>query len=281
VRYAISVPNFGDQADPAWTIGLAREAEAAGWDAFFLWDHLLAWNGNVVADPWTLLAAVAVSTERVRLGTMVTPLPRRRPWQVVRQIVTLDHLSRGRAVLGVGLGYPPHEEFEVFGEPGDARTRAELLDEGLEVVDGLMRGGAFSHAGRHFRIDDVAFAPTPVQRPRVPIWVAGAWPHRRPFRRAARFDGVVPIALAAGGEEVPIDVPTMREVVAYTDGLRTGDAPFDRIFTGILPDDPAEALAMEAELASFGVTWWQVSPAMGEDRDEVRAWIRRGPPRPA
>ncbi len=217
MRYAISVPNFGDQADPGWTIGLACDAEAAGWDAFFLWDHVLAWNGNEVADPWTLLAAIAVSTERVRLGTMVTPLPRRRPWQVVRQIVTLDHLSRGRAVLGVGLGYPPHEEFEMFGEPGDARARAELLDEGLEVVDGLMRGGSFSFAGRHFRIDDVAFAPTPVQRPRVPIWVAGAWPHRRPFRRAARFDGVVPIALAADGEEIPIDVPTMREVVAYTD----------------------------------------------------------------
>ena len=106
------------------TIGLARDAEAAGWDAFFLWDHVLAWNGNVVADPWTLLAAIAVSTERIRLGTMVTPLPRRRPWQVVRQIVTLDHLSGGRATLGVGLGFPPREEFEIFGESGDARVRA-------------------------------------------------------------------------------------------------------------------------------------------------------------
>lgn len=279
MRYAISVPNFGGFADPSWTIALARDAEAAGWDAFFLWDHLLAWNGNVVADPWTLLAAIAVSTDRIRLGTMVTPLARRRPWQVVRQVVTLDHLSGGRAVLGVGLGYPPHEEFEVFGEPGDAHVRAELLDEGLEVVEGLMRGGAFSFHGRHVRIDDVAFAPRPVQTPRVPIWVAGAWPHRRPFRRAARFDGVVPIALGADGKEVLIDVPTMREVVAYTDGYRTDGAAFDRIFTGFLPQDRAEALASEAELASFGVTWWQVSPAMGEPRDEVDAWVRRGPPR--
>jgi alkanesulfonate monooxygenase SsuD/methylene tetrahydromethanopterin reductase-like flavin-dependent oxidoreductase (luciferase family) len=260
MRYAISVPNFGDFADPDRTIALARDAEAAGWDAFFLWDHLLAWNGNVVADPWTMLAAIAVSTERIRIGTMVTPLPRRRPWQVTRQVVTLDHLSGGRAVLGVGLGFPPREEFERFGESGEAGTRAELLDEGLEIVDGLMRGGAFSFEGRRFHLDDVAFAPVPVQRPRVPIWVAGAWPNRRPFRRAARYDGVVPIALASG-EEVPIDVPTMRSVVDYTDRYREGGAPFDRVFTGVIR-----------------VTWWQVSPAMGESHEEVSAWIRRGPP---
>lgn len=277
MRYAISVPNFGDFADPGWTIALARDAEAAGWDGFFLWDHLLAWNGNVVADPWTLLAAIAVSTERIRVGTMVTPLPRRRPWQVTRQVVTLDHLSGGRAVLGVGLGFPPDEEFERFGESGDTLVRAELLDEGLEIVAGLMRGGAFSFQGRHFRLSDVAFAPQPVQRPRVPIWVAGAWPNRRPFRRAARYDGVAPIALA-NGEEVPIDVPTMREVVDYTERFRERGGPYDRIFTGILPDDPGEARGLADELASFGVTWWQVSPAMGEDREEVAAWIRRGPP---
>ena len=223
MRYALSVPNFGDFADPHVTIGLARDAEAAGWDAFFLWDHLLASNGNVVADPWTLLAAIAVSTERIRLGTMVTPLPRRRPWQVVRQIVTLDHLSGGRATLGVGLGFPPKEEFELFGESGDARVRAELLDEALDVAAGLMSGGPFSYDGRHFRLDGVEFAPRPVQSPRVPIWVAGAWPARPPFRRAARYDGVVPIAKDANGEEILIDVPTMREVVAYTDEHRTDD----------------------------------------------------------
>jgi alkanesulfonate monooxygenase SsuD/methylene tetrahydromethanopterin reductase-like flavin-dependent oxidoreductase (luciferase family) len=277
VRYAISVPNFGDFADPGWTLSLAREAESAGWDAFFLWDHLLAWNGNVVADPWTLLAAIAVSTERIRVGTMVTPLPRRRPWQVARQVVTLDRLSGGRAVLGVGLGFPPREEFERFGESGDTRVRAEMLDEGLEIVAGLMGGGPLTHEGRHFHLDDVTFAPLPEQRPRVPIWVAGAWPNRAPFRRAARFDGVVPIALV-DGQEVPIDVPTMRAVVDFTDRCRRGEGPFDRVFTGILPDDPVEARTMADQLASFGVTWWQVSPEMGQTREEVSAWIRRGPP---
>ena len=201
MRYAISVPNYGDFANPAVTIALARDIEAAGWDAFFLWDHVLVRNGNVVADPWTLLAAIAVSTERILLGTMVTPLPRRRPWQVVRQIVTLDHLSGGRAMLGVGIGYPPKQEYEVFGESGDARVRAELLDEGLDVVTGLMSGRPFSYDGRHFHLDRVEFKPQPVQRPRVPIWVAGTWPYRKPFRRAARYDGVVPIARDANEDE--------------------------------------------------------------------------------
>jgi alkanesulfonate monooxygenase SsuD/methylene tetrahydromethanopterin reductase-like flavin-dependent oxidoreductase (luciferase family) len=243
-----------------------------------LWDHLLAWNGNVVADPWTLLAAIAVSTERIRLGTMVTPLPRRRPWQVVRQVVTLDHLSGGRAVLGVGLGFPPKEEFEVFGEPGDARERAELLDEALDVVTGLMTGEPFTYDGRHFHLDGVEFAPRPLQEPRVPIWVAGSWPARPPFRRAARYDGVVPIAKDANGEEILVDVPTMREVVAYTDEHRTSDGPFDRVFTGWLPDDRTEAGAIAGELSSFGVTWWHVSPEMGEPLETVGDWIRRGPP---
>ena len=279
MRYALSVPNFGDFAEPDVTIGLARDAEAAGWDAFFLWDHVLARNGNVVADPWTLLAAIAVSTERIRLGTMVTPLPRRRPWQVVRQIVTLDHLSGGRAVLGVGLGFPPKEEFELFGEPGDARVRAEMLDEALDVVTGLMSGLPFSYDGRHFRLDGVEFAPRPVQSPRVPIWVAGAWPARPPFRRAARYDGVVPIAKDANDEEILIDVPTMRDVVAYTDEHRTDDAPFDRVFTGYLPDDRTEARAIADELSSFGVTWWQAGPGPDEPLDVVRDWIRLGPPR--
>ncbi|MGZ8567633.1 MAG: LLM class flavin-dependent oxidoreductase, partial [Actinomycetota bacterium] len=168
MRFSISLPNFGELADSRLHAAMARDAEQAGWDGYFVWDHLLVWNGNVVADPWTILAAVALATERIRLGPMLTPLPRRRPWQVVRQIVTLDHLSDGRAIFGAGLGYPPHEEFEVFGEPSDATTRAAILDEGLEVVAGLMTGEPLTFDGDHFHLDDVGFAPRPVQRPRVP-----------------------------------------------------------------------------------------------------------------
>jgi alkanesulfonate monooxygenase SsuD/methylene tetrahydromethanopterin reductase-like flavin-dependent oxidoreductase (luciferase family) len=278
VRYALSVPNFGDFANPRLTASLARDAEEARWDAFFLWDHLLLRNGNVVGDPWTILTAVALSTERIRLGTMVTPLPRRRPWQVVRQVVTLDHLSNGRAVLGVGLGYPPREEYELFGEQSDDKHRGELLDEALDVVAGLMSGEPFSFEGKHFTIRGVEFAPRPVQRPRIPIWVGGAWPSRPPFRRAARFDGVVPIEIAEKGEEIFVTVDHMREIVAFVEAHRVGDDPFDFVFTGYLPNDAHEAADVAAELESFGVTWWQVSPAPDEGVDDFLEWLRIGPP---
>jgi alkanesulfonate monooxygenase SsuD/methylene tetrahydromethanopterin reductase-like flavin-dependent oxidoreductase (luciferase family) len=278
VRFSISLPNFGELADPRLHAAMARDAEEAGWDGYFVWDHLLVWNGNVVADPWTILAAVALATERIRLGPMLTPLPRRRPWQVVRQIVTLDHLSDGRAIFGAGLGYPPHEEFEVFGEPSDATTRAAILDEGLEVVAGLMTGEPFTFDGDHFHLDGVGFAPRPVQRPRVPIWIGGAWPRRAPFRRAARFDGVVPIRLDDGGEEILPTVDDMRAILAYTGEHRTGDGPFDAVFTGFMPDDDAQAAETAAELSSFGVTWWQTSIGPDEDLASFRDLIRRGPP---
>jgi alkanesulfonate monooxygenase SsuD/methylene tetrahydromethanopterin reductase-like flavin-dependent oxidoreductase (luciferase family) len=278
VRYSLSVPNFGPFADPRTTAELAREAEDAGWDGFFLWDHLLAPDGSAVGDPWTMLAAAAVATRRIRLGTMVTPLARRRPWQVARQVVTLDHLSEGRAVLGVGLGFPPDREFARFGEPSGGRERAELLDEGLEVLAALMTGEPVTHAGAHFSLHDVTFVQRPVQRPRVPIWVAGMWPNRRPFRRAARFDGIVPIGADEHGDEILITVEMMREAVAYTREHRTAAGPFEHVFTGWLPEDGAEAASVADELKSFGVTWWKVGPAPGEDVQSFRGWMRPGPP---
>jgi alkanesulfonate monooxygenase SsuD/methylene tetrahydromethanopterin reductase-like flavin-dependent oxidoreductase (luciferase family) len=279
VRWSLNVPPFGPFADPRTTAGLAREAEDAGWDAFFLWDHLLAPDASAVADPWTMLAAAAVGTERILLGTMVTPLARRRPWQVARQVVTLDHLSGGRAVLGAGLGFPPDREFEKFGEPGDERERAALLDEGLEVVAGLMTGEPFTHSGPHYTLNDVTFVQRPVQQPRVPIWVAGMWPNRRPFRRAARYDGIVPIGADEHGDEILITVEMMREAVAYTHEHRTTTGPFDHVFTGWMPEERSEVKAIAGELESFGVTWWQVSPAPGEDVHAFRGWMREGPPR--
>ncbi|HEX6844029.1 MAG TPA: LLM class flavin-dependent oxidoreductase [Actinomycetota bacterium] len=279
MRFALSLPNFGDLQDPRLVADIARDAEDAGWHGVFVWDHLYAWPGNEVGDPWTIMAAVALATERVRVGPMVTPLPRRRPWQVVRQIVTLDRLSRGRAVLGVALGYPPHEEFGVFGEPEDARTRAAILDEGLDIVAGLQTGEPFAFRGEHFRLEEVVFAPRPVQRPRVPIWVGGSWPNRAPFRRAARWDGVIPIMARdeEGNEPLP-SVDDMRAALAYTREHRTDDAPFDAVFTGHLPLDRTEGRAVAEELGSFGVTWWQISPGFGEPLEAFRELVRSGPP---
>lgn len=188
MRYAVSIPPF---TDVTTVLALATEAEAAGWDGVFLWDHL-QWSRPVEPhDPWVLLGAAAVQTERVLLGTLVTPLSRRRPWVVAKQMVTLDHLSNGRAVLGVGLGSPVDKDFTDLGDEGDARVRAEMLDESLDLIDRLWTGPT-DFAGGHFTVQ-ADFLPRPVQQPRPPVWVAGVMPNRRPLQRARRWDGIVPI----------------------------------------------------------------------------------------
>lgn len=204
MKYAVNIPPF---TDASTVVALAVEAERAGWDGVFLWDHL-QWIPDQLVDvhnPWVLLGAMAQATDRVTLGTLVTPLSRRRPWQVAKELITLDHLSGGRAVLGVGLGETPESDFAAFGEPAGARERAALLDEGLAVLDGLLRGEHVRHDGAQFHLD-TRIAPPPVQRPRPKIWVAGVIPNQRPLRRARRYDGVVP--LKADGWLGPDDLAT-------------------------------------------------------------------------
>ena len=202
MRYGVTLPNFGPYADARVLASLAREAEGAGWDGFFLWDHVLLVPWPTV-DPWIAMAAIALATERVRIGALVTPVPRRRPVKLAREIVTLDHLSRGRLILGVGIGAGPWE-WDYLGEETDLRTRGDMLDEALELLEQLWTGEPVVHHGRfyHHRGDGgpqdtaerpVPFLPRPLQRPRVPPWVAGVWPNKRPFRRAARYDGLVPL----------------------------------------------------------------------------------------
>ena len=281
MRYAVNVPNFEDYSDVRTVAALAADAEAAGWDGFFVWDHLVfvkAWKLRI-ADPWLLLAGVALATERLRLGPMVTPLARRRPWKVARETVTLDRLSGGRLVLGVGLGEPPTDEYGSFGEPTDPKVRADMLDEGLEVLTRLWSGETVSFSGRHYRVDEVAFQPTPAQRPRIPIWVAGAWPRRGPLRRAARFEGSAPLKLDDQGELVRLDAEDVRGLLAVVGGLRQEQGPFDVLVGGISPEDPAAARDQLAELAEAGVTWWQetVDPRQ-TDLDAFRRRVRQGPP---
>src|ERR1700749_725324 len=167
MRFALSVPPF---TDPAVVLDWARSAEAHGWDGFFLWDHL-RWDDVVEGhDPWVLLGAIAATTQRMRLGTMVTPLSRRRPAVVAKPLVTLDHLSRGRATLGVGLGDPPGFDFADFGDEPSYAVRAAITDEALDVVAGLLRGSV-SHQGALLHAE-ATMRPAPVQ-PRIPIWIAG------------------------------------------------------------------------------------------------------------
>ena len=194
MQYGVNLPITVD----AQTLArLALEAEIAAWDGVFVWDCL---SGNpenepekqAIYDPWIALAAIAMSTRRVRLGTMVTPLSRRRPWKVARETVTLDHLCQGRLILPVGLGSTIDAGFSKVGEEMDRKIRAEMLDEGLAILAGLWSGQPFSYIGQHYQVQEMTFLPPPVQQPRIPIWVVGAWPRMKSLRRALYWDGILP-----------------------------------------------------------------------------------------
>jgi len=275
VKLGVNVPNFGEFADPHAFTALAVEAEQAGWDGVFIWDHLLVWSGNVVGDPWILMAAAAAATDRIVLGPMVTPVPRRRPWKLAREAVSLDQLSGGRLVLGVGIGFPPDPEFRAFGEPVVERIRAEMLDEGLEIIQGLWTGEPFRFDGRHYHLDQMTFLPVPVQRPRIPIWVAGMWPNRRPFRRAARFDGVFPIR-----ENMMLEPSELGPIIEYVGRHRESDRPFDVVTYADLQGDGGRAVDVVEAWSEAGATWIHVGPGDGgrEPMEDFRARIRRGPP---
>ena len=285
MRFAIDIPNFGAFADPHLTAEVARDAEAAGWDAVWVWDHTLRDRGVPYADPWILLAAIALATTRVRLGPMVTPLPRRRPWSVAREAVTLDHLSGGRFTLGIGLGNPPRE-FSAVGEEADPKIRAAKLDEGLAIVAQCWTGETFSFHGQHYRLDDVEFLPRPLQQQRIPVWLAATWPIRAPFRRAARWDGVWPLRRNPDGITMtlaPEDVRDVLETVAQDRAAagRPVTDPFDVLVHGTTPaDDPAEAAAISRPYAEAGATWWteRINSSRGS-LAEMRRRIVTGPPR--
>jgi alkanesulfonate monooxygenase SsuD/methylene tetrahydromethanopterin reductase-like flavin-dependent oxidoreductase (luciferase family) len=257
--FAVSVPNFGEFADVRAVAQLAREAEAAGWNGFFSWDHVQhdAHHPQPVADPWVTLTAVALATERMRIGTLITPLARRRAWKVARETVTLDHLSNGRFTLGVGLGFPPDADFSMVGEEADERIRGERLDEALDVITGLWRGEPFSYRGHYNRIDGATFLPRPVQQPRIPVWAACVWPNRAPMRRAARFEGIVPLKLGGEFGVQTLTPDEVEEIVRYVRAHRDVDAPFDVVMGG--PPPWAGGYDLRAALplyADAGLTWW-------------------------
>jgi alkanesulfonate monooxygenase SsuD/methylene tetrahydromethanopterin reductase-like flavin-dependent oxidoreductase (luciferase family) len=256
LRRAIAVPNFGEE--PAGLIELGVAAEEAGFDGFFLWDHIVFSNrgdGPPIIDPWLVLAVVAARTSRIKLGTMITPVPRRRPWQLARQTASLDRLSGGRVILGVGIGSPAYGDFGIFHEPAGDRARADMLDEGLAVLNGLWSGERFSYAGQHFTVDPVRFTPVPVQRPRVPVWVGGVLPATRPIARAARWDGVVPIRFAQGSLIRPsvADIAGVRERVVAARGSADG---YDVVVWAEVAAQPADVPALAAPYQAAGATWW-------------------------
>jgi hypothetical protein len=269
------LPNFGPFGDARVIADLAERAEAAGWDGFFIWDHMVVSTTEAypVADPWIALAAAAMVTDRVRLGALVTPLSRRRPWKVARETVTLDRLSGGRLVFGAGLGYPPDAEFAAFAEEDDARARARILDEGLDLLNRLWSGAEVTASGEHYQVGPVTFQPVPVQRPRIPVWIGGWWPNRPPFRRAARWDGVYP-ELDGGG--LP-SVAQIEEILGYIRQYRDPALPFDVAVNG------HDCWSRRRDLPAYanaGLTWWleRIDPDRAFSVSEANVLIDKGPP---
>ena len=266
MRSALWIPAFDELADPAVVARLAAEAEEFGWHGFFLWDRL-SWPDPVrqVADPWITLAAVAVATERLRLGPMVTPLARRRPAKLARETATLDRLSGGRLTLGVGLGSDHYGcELSRTGEEPDGRVRGAMLDEALDILAAAWSGEPVHHRGAHYTVDGIRFLPRPVRRPGIPVWVAGYPENARPLRRAARYDGYFPVDLAHPDQ--------LADLVATVAALR-GDAsgPYD-VAVALPPGtDPAK-------YAEAGATWWMpdFEPAT-VSLDLVRGVLHDGP----
>ena len=284
MRYSINIPNFGDFADPRTVARVAEAAERAGWDGLFVWDHVVHVKSDrrSFGDPWMLLTAAALATSRIRLGTLVTPVPRRRPEQLARQVATLDVLSGGRVVFAAGLGGPVADEYGAFGEPTDPVLLAERLDEGLGLLERYWSGEPVTHHGRHYRVEDVALLPATAQRPRPPVWIAGYWPRKAPMRRAARWDGAVPLFQNANhGEAPPVD--ELRGLVGFLRD-QSGDrsTPYDVIVGGISPGDPAKSRALIEPLADAGATWWDERQLItGTDFYRLEPVLRRieqGPP---
>jgi alkanesulfonate monooxygenase SsuD/methylene tetrahydromethanopterin reductase-like flavin-dependent oxidoreductase (luciferase family) len=283
MRFSINIPNFGDFADAETVARVASAAEAAGWDALFVWDHVVHYKRSrrSVGDPWMLLTAAALATTRIKLGPMVTPVPRRRPQQLARQVSTLDNLSGGRVIFGAGVGGPIEDEYGSFGEPTDPRLLAERLDEGLQLLDRYWSGESVTHDGRHYRVQDVTLLPRPVQRPRVPIWIGGFWPHRPPMRRAARWDGAIPLFMSAKhGYPPPVD--EVHDLVAYVRGHRDDPGlPFEVVLGGASPTDAAGARDLLGPLIEAGATWWDERRPIDDEVDRLEPVLRRieaGPP---
>lgn len=248
MKHGILTTNFGEYADPRHVARVAQLAEASGWDGLFVWDHLAFVWGAPSGDPWVILTAAALATQRLRLGTCITPIPRRRPHVLAQTLATLDILSHGRMVLGVGLGGAPIE-FTAFGEPGDIQRRAAMLDEGLQVVTRLWSGEPVVHRGEHYRVDNVTLAPAPVQRPRIPIWVGA---EKAPaLRRAARWDGWVVSGISE--TEIRMSPAQVADKVAFIQQYREGTGPYEVVFAGY--SQPKDR-GLVSEYQSAGATWW-------------------------
>lgn len=272
MKYGLHLPLL----DPHTMIEFAVAGEAAGWDGVFIWDA--AWG----LDIWVVLAAIATQTSTLRLAPFLTPPSRRRPWKLASEAATLDHLSRGRVILPVGLG-APDTGFDKVGEETDRKVRAQLMDESLAIITGLWTGQLPKYEGTHYHLHDMTFEPQPVQQPRIPIWVVGAWPRPKSMHRAVQWDGIIATKMRRGEESQPMQPADIEEMQHYIHQHREASTPFDIVMEGETPgNDPQHAYAMTQAYADAGVTWWLEnvwdSPWREGGIEGMRQRIQQGPP---
>jgi alkanesulfonate monooxygenase SsuD/methylene tetrahydromethanopterin reductase-like flavin-dependent oxidoreductase (luciferase family) len=277
MRFGWVLP-YGDARTAA---ELAAVAEEHGWDGFFVWEGVWA------IDPWVSLAAVAMRTERIRMGTMLTPLPRRLPWELAGQVATLDNLSGGRVILPVGLGATDDRWWLFEDDPG-RRVRAEQMDEALELIQALWSGEPVTREGAHYRARpaQIMLPPRPMQRPRVPIWVVGAWPRPKSMRRAARVDGWLPAHMPRDGGHRELTPELLGEGIGWLRERRASEGlsmeGYDVVAEGTTPADRAAAAEIVRPWAEAGATWWIDADWSDMEPGRVRAAalerLRAGPP---
>lgn len=270
MKYGFVLPKM----DPFLAIDLAKEAETNGWDGFFVWEPV--WG----IDPWVLLGAMAVVTDRIRLGTLLTPPSRRRPWKLAGETATLDVLSKGRAILSVGLG-ALDTGFKEFGEVTNRKIRAELMDEAIDILTGLWQGEPIDYQGAHYQIKKTRFFPGPatIQKPRIPIWVVGAWGWPKSMQRVLKCDGILPTILSPARKWGELKPDHIREIKSFVAANRPLESPFDIIVEKTSPgDDPKSAAEMVRPWADAGATWWIESMWEEQDPSKWRKRLQQGPP---
>jgi alkanesulfonate monooxygenase SsuD/methylene tetrahydromethanopterin reductase-like flavin-dependent oxidoreductase (luciferase family) len=277
MKYAINFANFDYLSDLKVLTDLAVDAEKSGWDAVFLWDHVNlifegAGQGGHHADPWIALALIAANTETVLLGTSITPVARRRPTKLAREILSLYQLAGERFVFGAGAGVAP-SEFDDLGDESNLRVRADMLDEGLLLLQKLWSGEDVDHQGKYYQVKSPTFAPGGID---VPIWTAATWPNRRPFRRAAKYDGAFVVNHDFWTQLNPQEVT---EITTYIAAHRDSDQPFHLSIGANTTEDRQADLAHAQAIEDAGANWWLDggNPAT-ETLDALRARVRRGPP---
>ena len=275
MKYGLLMPHGSPSLNtPQKITRYAILAEKAGWDGFFIWDSL----SSLAVDPWITLASIAIKTETIKIGAMVTPVARRRPWKLAKEAVSLDQLSNGRLIFGAGLG--DNIVYGPYGEETDKKVRAKKLDEGLEILDRLWRGEKVDYKGEFYNLTGIQY-DRPIQSPRIPIWIGGLWPNKGPFRRAAKWDGMMPHTVRSVNRGERLELEEIKDIMEYITKHREEPMDeFELVMLSYLPKDPEEAIDLVRSYHQAGVKWWveSVLEWQAEGTEEIVERIKSGPP---